>query len=180
MLPHFAALLSRRVSTSYFSPSSSAPLLSSEDAEPHAPHANEAPTTATARPIASFAGVNVLMPLTRRLSIASDDPGNTYGTILHGAGLYCCLISAWPTSRPPSAGQILDLVRGNGNGLTRAADTAEQARLGALVVEKEELKQLEMVYVQGGAVVGSRTENKMRGGFIMDFFWGILNGIVLL
>jgi hypothetical protein len=37
-----------------------------------------------------------------------------------------------------------------------------------------------MVYVQGGNVVGSRTENKMRGGFILDFFWGILNGIVLL
>jgi hypothetical protein len=114
------------------------------------------------------------------LSIASDDPGNTYGTILHGAGLFCCLISAWPTSRPPISQRGANTVRLSKGQWEQAADTAEQARLGALVVEKEELKQLEMVYVQGGAVVGSRTENKMRGGFIMDFFWGILNGIVLL
>jgi hypothetical protein len=72
-------------------------------------------------------------------------------------------------------------MRSKGQGVRRTRGKSQrQARLGALVVEKEELKQLEMVYVQGGAVVGSRTENKMRGGFIMDFFWGILNGIVLL
>ena len=68
-----------------------------------------------------------------------------------------------------------------GTGLMRAADTAATSPpWRSCCREERQLKQLEMVYVQGGAVVGSRTENKMRGGFIMDFFWGILNGIVLL